>query len=98
MNHNLKLIKYTIFSSALVVVEGNYDLEAPSLNLHHAVWRILNLENSTWVSLFIFHRLRLRMDQVGLIYMLVHHSTIPLPGMRSGTQKSLITLLAIYLP
>ncbi len=28
MNHNLKkLIKYTIISSALVAVEGNYDLE-----------------------------------------------------------------------
>ena len=46
MNHNLKkLVKYTTVSSALVAVEGNYDLEAPTTSPSHAdVWRILNLE------------------------------------------------------
>ncbi len=56
MNHNLKkLIKYTIFSSALVAVEGNYDLGAPSLNLHHAAWRILSLKTGLVHLFFTFH-------------------------------------------
>ncbi len=60
MNHNFKQsIKVTIFSSASVAVEGNYDLEAPttspSLNLHHAVQRILNLKTGLGHLFFTFH-------------------------------------------
>ncbi len=69
MNHNLK--KLTIFSSALVAVEGNYDVEDPSPNLHHAVWRILNLKTRLGHLFSLFTcTIRLRMDQIGLIYML----------------------------
>ena len=78
-NESLKeLIKYTIFSSALMALQGNYDLEAPSLNLHHVVWRILNLKTrlGQHFSLYTF-TIQLRMDQVGLIYMLwSYHSII----------------------